>query len=291
MADVVLANLRNVDGGGRFYRAEPADFAAGGQRRTAGFAFLRTSETADGTFFLRASDEAINLLLGALDHDLEYEQKALLLVLALQLENGQFAAAQRTARAGQNRAKQYVERIRSTIEDMRRDVTSVSWFVDVQTLLAECDAHLADQTAQNAAIRSTIETLLNEETSPDARSQLGDLLVTVLDTYQRNLELRRWLRSLLKDGGHPNRHRARLTVKSRLQPHSLPGISEGLLPSGPSQGVRMLRLMPSCQTADHSSCTMPAADQSIVVFFLHPSAIKRARRVVTNAEALDCTRC
>lgn len=193
VAEVVIANLRNVDDQGRFYQRTVTNFADTTRPHAVEFGFVRTSEADDGSYILRATDEAINLLLGALEHDLEHEQQALLLVLDKQLASGRFDQALRTAVTNRERTKQYVERVRSRIDDMRRDISSVSWFGDLDAMLDEYDCHLADQSTQNATVRGRAEDLLDQADEPHVRQQLARLLDTVTDTLDRNLQLQRWL--------------------------------------------------------------------------------------------------
>lgn len=192
VADAVLANLRNTGDQGRRFRRHPTDFLRG-TRTPLDFAFVHTDEDDEGSFLLRASDEAINLLLGALDHDLEQEQQALLLVLDRQLEAGKFDQALSTATKARERTKQYVERVRSRIDDMRRDMTGVAWFGDLDVLLEEASAHVREQLSSNGAVRERVEDLLDRANEPRVRGQLGRVRTTVVDTVDRNSELRRWL--------------------------------------------------------------------------------------------------
>lgn len=197
VADVVLATLRNVDGQGREYRRAYVDYRPVDDqptvRRDVTFSFVRTSEADDGTFILRATSQAINLMLGALEHDLEHEQQALLLILERQLQDGQFSRALSTAVTSRERTKQYVEEVRSKLDDVRHDVTATSWFGNIDELLDRCEVHLSDQVKQNQQVRRQVEELLDRVDDPEVIVQLQRLHDVITDTYDRNFELRRWL--------------------------------------------------------------------------------------------------
>jgi hypothetical protein len=112
VAQWVLDNLINVGSAERGFRALHGTFGESGsyERRVFDFKLLVELVSPEGEIYLRASDEAINVLVGALDTD---------------VESAQIAAE----------VNQYAETLRRKLDATRRDVRAVDWEREVPDLI------------------------------------------------------------------------------------------------------------------------------------------------------------
>jgi hypothetical protein len=123
----VLECLINVGSLDRGFRAVYGVFGADGgyQRRTFDFKLLVELVSPDGEVYLRTSDEAINVLVGALDTDVESAQIAAEVKLENLIKRGRLSDAQVAAEQARYRTVQYAEVLRRKLEATRRDVRAV----------------------------------------------------------------------------------------------------------------------------------------------------------------------
>src|SRR5256885_2766116 len=125
----VLDNLINVGSVDRGFRAWYGTFGVAGayERRAFDFKLLVELAGPDGEVYLRATDEAINVLVGALDTDVESAQIAAEVKLENLIKRGRLSDARLAAEQARYRTVQYAETLRRKLDATRRDVRAVDW--------------------------------------------------------------------------------------------------------------------------------------------------------------------
>ena len=108
--------------------------------------------------YLRASDEAINVLVGALDTDVESAQVAAEVKLENLISRGLLGDARLAAEQARYRTVQYAEALRQKLDATRRDVRSVDWLAAVPALLDEALTHIEGRYRAETAILDHIAT-------------------------------------------------------------------------------------------------------------------------------------
>lgn len=119
----------------------------------------------EGTEYLRASEQAINIFLDALDLDIEEAQIANEAQLRVLIERGSVASAVKLARMARYHSIQYQERIQRIVKDTLIDPEAHDWIGDVPKLLDSALDHVRDRLAAEAAIRESVA---------ESRSNMGD---------------------------------------------------------------------------------------------------------------------
>ena len=159
------------------------------------FKLLEEIEAPDGTVVLRATDEAVNLFVGALDRDVEDAQAAAEAVLESQLRRGRIDQAVATAREARLRSVQFAGRVRRVLDATRRDLRQVDWGDDVPRLLDDALTHLGTRLDVERHLLATLrETLVEVADAAEAgtaqgAAQAGELVSLVTDCQSRHLEL------------------------------------------------------------------------------------------------------
>jgi histidyl-tRNA synthetase len=187
VADAVLAGLLNDRNRREAFVVGCSDWSGRAHRRaTVAFKLLEEVEAPDGTVVLRATDEAVNLFVGALDRDIADAQAAAEAVLASQVTRGRLDQAVHTARAARLRSIQFANKVRRVLDTTRHDIRQVDWRRDVPDLLSEALAHLAERLEVERHLLTTIRGLIG---SGDAGPAGATLLDLVEDCQVRHLEL------------------------------------------------------------------------------------------------------
>jgi hypothetical protein len=115
------------------------------------FALVREVDEGRGVH-LRATDPAINLLVGALDiDDLESVHAAAETLVAKLIERGRFDDARRAAMDARYRSIQYTERLRQLIADARNSIATVDLQNDVPTAIRDARSHIQERVSVEAA--------------------------------------------------------------------------------------------------------------------------------------------
>ena len=158
-------------------------------RRRFDFKLLSRWPGPDGEVYLRASDEAINVLVGALDTDVESAQVAAEVKLENLISRGLLGDARLAAEQARYRTVQYAEALRRKLDATRRDVRSVDWLAAVPALLDEALTHIEGRYRAETAILDHIAAARDEATEPGRRRQAAELLGVVGDCIQRHTQL------------------------------------------------------------------------------------------------------
>lgn len=170
VAQWVIDNLINVGSIDRGFAVEYGTTDDEGRyvRRRFDFKLLVEVAAPDGGIYLRASDEAINVLVGALDTDVESAQEAAETKLETLIVRGRLGDARLAAEQARYRTVQYAESLRRKLEATRRDVRSVDWLDAVPQLLDEALTHIEARYRAETMIKANIADARDEATEPGA---------------------------------------------------------------------------------------------------------------------------
>lgn len=126
VASWVLENLLNVGSADRGFRTLYGHSGpAGYNLRTFDFKLLEETLGADGDLYLRASNEAVNVLVGALEVDLEAAHIAADIRLELLISRGRLSEAQTAAQNARYRTIAYGEDLRLKLDATSRNIRNV----------------------------------------------------------------------------------------------------------------------------------------------------------------------
>ncbi len=187
----VLENLLNVGSADRGFRAVYGVRTPDGQyeRRDFDFKLLEEVPGADGEIYLRATNEAVNVLVGALEVDIESAQVSADVRLETLIRRGRLSDAQAAAQAARYRTIQYAEILRQRLEATSRDVRTVDWLTAMPTFIAEALDHIeARYKAENAILVNITEARDTADT-PDRKRQAAALVDIVRDCLRRHEQL------------------------------------------------------------------------------------------------------
>nr|WP_199433139.1 hypothetical protein [Qaidamihabitans albus] len=187
----VLDNLINVGTTDRGFRRVYGSVDGEGryQRRAFDFKLLVELAARDGEVYLRATDEAINVLVGALDTDVESAQIAAEVKLENLISRGRLADAKLAAEQARYRTVQYGETLRAKLDATRRDVRSVDWEREVPELLDAALTHIESRFRAETAILKNITASRDEAEDPDRKRRAAELVDIVGDCVRRHTQL------------------------------------------------------------------------------------------------------
>ncbi len=190
----VLENLINVGSVDRGFRAVYGTFSPDGSyvRRDYDFKLVEEVPGPGGTVYLRTTDEAVNVLVGALDTDVTSAQIAAEVKLEVLISRGRLADAQLAAEQARYRTVQYAEALRRTLEATRRNVRAVDWLHTVPDMITEALDHVSDRYRHENAILTNIRRVRDEaadERGPDHKRRAAELVDIVKDCIRRHTQL------------------------------------------------------------------------------------------------------
>jgi hypothetical protein len=188
----VLECLVNVGSVDRGFRAVYGTWEGPGGayvRRDYDFKLLEEVPGPDGHVYLRATDEAVNVLVGALDTDVTSAQIAAEVKLEHLIRRGRLAEARLAAEQARYRTVQYAETLRRALEATRRDVRAVDWLDAVPDLMEEALDHVAERYRHENAILTNIRRARDEAEDPQRRREAADLVDIVQDCIRRHTQL------------------------------------------------------------------------------------------------------
>jgi hypothetical protein len=187
----VLDNLINVGSVDRGFRALYGTFDPAGkyERRAFDFKLLVELAGADGEVYLRATDEAINVLVGALDTDVESAQIAAEVKLENLIKRGRLSDARLAAEQARYRTVQYAEALRRKLDATRRDVRAVDWSREVPDLIDEALTHIEERFRAENAILRNITAARDDAEDADRKRRAADLVDIVAECIRRHTQL------------------------------------------------------------------------------------------------------
>ena len=158
-------------------------------RRRFDFALLTEHENAEGGIYLRATNEAINVLVGGLNTDIESAQVAAEATLEHLIRRRRLDDAARPAREAKMRSIQYANYVRQIIDETRRDIRRAGWREDVPSRLADIRDHLLDRMQTEERLLAAMQDARDTAAREDLRRQAAALVETVDDCFIRHQEL------------------------------------------------------------------------------------------------------
>ncbi|BCL32055.1 hypothetical protein ACFFS2_22580 [Streptomyces aurantiacus] len=187
----VLENLINVGSVDRGFRAVYGTFAPDGSyvRRDYDFKLIEEVPGHGGSVYLRTTDEAVNVLVGALDTDVTSAQIAAEVKLEVLISRGRLADAQLAAEQARYRTVQYSETLRRALDATRRNVRAVDWLQAVPDMIAEALDHVADRYRHENAILTNIRKARDESEDPEQKRRAAELVEIVKDCIRRHTQL------------------------------------------------------------------------------------------------------
>ena len=187
----VLESLINVGSVDRGFRAVYGTFAPDGSyvRRDYDFKLIEEVPGPDGGVYLRTTDEAVNVLVGALDTDVTSAQIAAEVKLEVLISRGRLADAQLAAEQARYRTVQFAETLRRALEATRRNVRAVDWMETVPDLIHEALEHIADRYRHENAILTNIRRARDESEDPEHKRRAAELVDIVKDCIRRHTQL------------------------------------------------------------------------------------------------------
>ena len=187
VAEAVVAGLLNDRRRREAFAIRYSDWSGRAHRRAeVVFKLLEEVEAPDGSIVLRATDEAVNLFVGALDRDIQDAQAAAEAILASQLRRGRIDQAVHTARAARLRSIQFAGQVRRVLDTTRHDIRQVDWSHDVPDLLAHALAHIDERLEVERHLVTTVRDLV---AAGDSGPSAVTLLELIEDCQVRHLEL------------------------------------------------------------------------------------------------------
>jgi hypothetical protein len=162
-------------------------------RRAHSFRLLYEQWAAGETVYLRASEEAINVLVDALDLDVESAQIAAEAQMRVLVERGALDSAVQIARRARYQSVQYLERIRAITRDTLTNPDAFDWAHEVPALLDAALDHVAGRIDAEIELRRAVEEQRDAAYDPNVRRKANELVDILHDCQLRHTELQRHL--------------------------------------------------------------------------------------------------
>jgi len=284
----VVGSLRNDEEARRAFEiAYPAALASGEvEARQLRFRLLQDRFHPDGGTVLELSTDAVNLYLGALEHDLEDAQAATEAVIQSQIARGRLEEAAHSARQARWQSLRYADKVARLLRDTRRDVAAVDWREAAPRLLDEALAHLTSrlEVERNIvdAAADRLDVLPGEHLR---RAALAEVMDLVNECQVRHLELHGRLlgaRSVFLEEQGRQRF---VPAARRIYPDLGADVLRPLLEMSAVDARRVLRTAPSLLLG-----ATPPAQLSLRALVAHLLRPRRARPADdVNAPAVDFT--
>lgn len=154
--------------------------------------FLHASG-ADGDEHLRASEEAINIFVNALDLDIEAAQIANEAQMQALIARGAVDSATQLAQVAQYQSAQYLEQTRRVIADTFLDPGGHDWVVEVPAMLEAALQHVADRLRAETALTGALRDQRSGMEDPVSLRHANELLAKLSDCRHRHEVLHRHL--------------------------------------------------------------------------------------------------
>ncbi len=196
VASWILENLLNVGSADRGFRTVYGISGPDGyDRRTFDFKLLEETRGADGELYLRASNEAVNVLVGALEVDLEAAHIAADVRLDILIKRGRLSEAQAAAQNARYRTIQYGEMLRQRLEATSRDVRNVDWAETMPAFIEEALAHILERYRAENAILVNLTEVRDTADTATRKAQAARLVEVVRDCLRRHDQLQAGLQT------------------------------------------------------------------------------------------------
>jgi hypothetical protein len=157
------------------------------------FALLTEHVDEDGEFYLRATDPAISVLMGALELDVESAQVASELRLNELVKRGLLTAAIGEARRAKYRSIQYMNQLQRQISHARMHTTEPGMLGAVDRLVERALGHVVERYQSERAIVANVAATRDNADDPVARRRANQLIVELEECGVRHQHLQRRL--------------------------------------------------------------------------------------------------
>lgn len=157
-------------------------------RRPFDFQLLREEPATDGVR-VAATNEAINVLVGALDTDVASAHSAADAKVASLVNRKRFSEAELAAREARIRSIQYTAEVRRIIADTRLDVRRAGWGEHVPDRLNEILEVLAERTNAEGRMLDAMRNHRDSAETPTLAATAARLVKMVEDCFDRHREL------------------------------------------------------------------------------------------------------
>ncbi|HEV8650492.1 MAG TPA: hypothetical protein VG276_14055 [Actinomycetes bacterium] len=157
-------------------------------RRPFDFALLREEPAPEG-IRVTATDEAVNVLVGALDTEVASAVAAAEAKLESLLSRRRFGEAEQAARDARIRSIQWMAEVRRIIADTRLDVRRAGWGEDIPAKLNEIIDDLAKQMVVERRMLEAMRHNRDTTDRPDLAQSTQRLIAVVEDCLNRHREL------------------------------------------------------------------------------------------------------
>ncbi|MDR1264284.1 MAG: hypothetical protein LBK42_01625 [Propionibacteriaceae bacterium] len=196
VAEWVVENLLNVGSADRGFRAIYGTSGPNGyDRRSFDFKLLEETSGPDGELYLRASNEAVNVLVGALEVDLEAAHIAADVRLETLIKRGRLSEAQAAAQNARYRTIQYGELLRQRLEATSRDVRNVDWAEAMPEFLNEAREHITGRYKAENAILVNLTKARDDADTTTRKVQAARLVEIVSECLRRHDQLQSGLQA------------------------------------------------------------------------------------------------
>lgn len=189
----VLDELIGTTASQRGFTVDYGDYNGEYKRRSFGFQLLSEHSTADGFVYLRATDAAINVLVGALDTDVESAQAAAEAKLENLVRRGRLSEAQYAAQQARYRTIQLGELIRQDLAATKRNILSVDWAGEVSPRLDGGLTHISERLEVERRIAENIRQTRDRAEDAQKRAQAASLIELLDECQNRHMVLQRKL--------------------------------------------------------------------------------------------------
>ena len=177
----------------RGFTVEYGDWNGEYKRRSFGFQLLTERAAPDGSVYLRATDQAINVLVGALDTDVESAQAAAEAKLENLIRRGRLSEAHYVAKEARYRTVQLGEQLRQDLAATRRNIGSVDWAGAVSPRLDGALVHISERLEMERRIADNIRQTRDRAEDDAKRAQAAELIDLLDDCQNRHMVLQRKL--------------------------------------------------------------------------------------------------
>ncbi len=157
------------------------------------YALLTEHVDAEGEFYLRATDPAISVLMGALDLDVESAQAASELRLNELVKRGLLTAAIHEAQRAKYRSIQYTNQLQRQISHAQMHTTEQGALTAVDKLVEHALEHVIDRYHAERAIIGNVAEARDNAADPRARRRANQLIAELEQCELRHQHLQKRL--------------------------------------------------------------------------------------------------
>ena len=186
----VIDELLGTMNAQRAFSAAYGDYSHNGYaRRAFEFRLLEEERAEDGLAYLRATDAAINVLIGALDTDVESAQAAAEAKLEHLVRRGKLSDAELAAGQARLLTIRLGEMLRRDIAAAKRDLRAVNWASDISDRLEHALDHITTRLTIEAGIAQNLRLTADRAESGAHRAQAHRVIAVLDECMTRHTEL------------------------------------------------------------------------------------------------------